>query len=136
MDKFPADFSIKWIRTQIQNDFNRERLYGRRPEIINCTNAWIEGKGFSDFKKPVSGRGNDSKLFYNCYYRINGVEDKSIYLNELYHFQMELKNNHKKLVIIDNEIPQPTSEEINSIKRRNYSSQDDMLMDNFFFLYC
>lgn len=129
MDKFPADFSIKWIRTQIQNDFNRERLYGRRPEIINCTNAWIEGKGFSDFKKPVSDRGNDPKLFYNCYYRINGVEDKSTYLNELYHFQVELKNNHKKLVIIDNEIPQPTSEEINSIKRRNYSSQDDMLMD-------
>lgn len=129
MEKFPEEFNIKWLRTELQKDYNKERLYGRKPEILNCTNAWIEGKGLKDFKKPVESRGNDPKLFYNCYYRINGVEDKLSYLNDLYHFQMEIKNSNRKLVIIDNEIPQPTTEEINAIRRKNYTSQDDMIMD-------
>ncbi len=129
MEKFPEEFNIKWIRTKIQEDYNKERLYGRRPQIQNCTNAWIEGKGFSDFKKPVQSRGNDPKLFYNCYYRMNGVESKLSYLNDLYQFQTELKSSKRKLVIIDNEIPQPTAEEINSIKRKNYTSRDEMIMD-------
>ena len=129
MESFPNDFNIKWIRMQMQNDYNKERLYGRKSELLNCTNAWIEGKGFKDFTKPVASRGDDPKLFYNCYYRINGVEDKFSYLNDLYHFQMEIKNSNKRLVIIDNEIPQPTTEEISAIRRRNYTSQDEMIMD-------
>lgn len=129
MKEFPKDFNLKWIRTEIQNAMNTERIYGIKPQILNCTNVWIEGKGFADLKKSIVARGNDPKLFYNCYYRINGVEDKVTYANELYQLQLELRNNNRRVVIVDGSITRPTMEEIASVKRRNYTKQDEMLMD-------
>lgn len=129
MKEFPPDFSLKRIRAEIQNAFNNERIYGVKPQILNCTNAWIEGKGLADIKKSVAARGDDAKLFYNCYCRINGVEDKQTYANELYQLQMELTNSHRRVVIVDGCIPKPDTEEIAAVKRRNYTRQDEMLMD-------
>ena len=129
MKEFPKDFNLKRIRTEIQNAVNQERIYGIKPQILNCTNAWIDGKGFTDFKKSITARGNDSGLFYNCFYRINGVEDKVTYVNELYQFQLELKSNRRHVVIVDEAIPMPTMEEIAAVKRRNYKKHDEMLMD-------
>ncbi len=129
MTPFPSTFNLKWVRSEIENKINTERLYGKKPDVINCTNAWIEGKGLSDILKPPSTRGSDNRFFYNCFIRINGVEDKVTYLNDLYQFQLELKNNKRRLLIINNDIPKPTTEEINSIARSNYNRQDIMLMD-------
>ncbi len=129
MKGFPAGFNLKWIRDEIQNSQNRERLYGKKPEVLNCTNAWMSGKGLLDVKTDLPSRGNDSKLFYNCFLRMNGVEDKLTYLNELYQFQLAFKNTNRKLVIVDNQIEQPSMQEINSIQRKNYSRQEDMIMD-------
>lgn len=129
MKTFPQDFNLKWIRTEIQNAINNERIYGTKPQILNATNVWIEGKGIDDIKKSITTRGNDPKLFYNCYCRINGVEDKLTYANELYKLQVELKNNKRRVVIVDGSIPAPTMEEIAAVRRRNYAKQDEMLMD-------
>ncbi len=129
MKAFPENFNLKWIRSEMQNSLNRERLYGKKPEVLNCTNAWISGKGLVDCRTDISGRGNDPKLFYNCFLRINGVEDKLTYLNELYQFQLELKNNNRRIVIIDHEITQPSLEEINTIRRNQYTKQEDMILD-------
>ncbi len=57
------------------------------------------------------------------------MEDKLTYLNELYQFQLEIKNSKRKLVILEQTIPQPSMEEIHSIQRKNYQTQDQMLMD-------
>lgn len=129
MTSFPEGFDLKWIRQQQVQQMNRERLYGSKPQSLNCTNAWITGKGLEDIKKSTQLRGNDPNLFYNCFIRINGVEDKLNYHNELYQFQLELKNNKRKLVIVEHTIAVPTMEEINSINRKNYVTQDQMLMD-------
>lgn len=129
MRAFPPDFSLKWIRAQMQRQLNNERLYGVRPQILNCTNAWIEGTGLSDLKKNASARGDDPKLFYNCFYRINGVEDKLTYTSELFQFLQELTNSGRRVVIVDGCIPKPDMDEIAAVKRRNYTKQDEMLMD-------
>ncbi len=129
MREFPPDFSLKRVRSDIQNALNNERIYGIRPQIINCTNAWIEGKGLADLRKSVTARGDDPKLYYNCFYRINGVEDKGTYANELYQFQQELTGGGRRVVIVDECIPKPEMEEIAAVKRKNYSRQDEMLMD-------
>lgn len=129
MKPFPSEFNLKWVRNEIQNNLNRERLYGKKPEIMNCTNAWIKGKGLEDVKTSLQNRGNDPKLFYNCFLRITGVEDKLTYLNELYQFQLELKNSGRKLAIVDNEIQMPDAQEISTIQRNNYTRQEDMIMD-------
>ena len=129
MQPFPQGFSIKEIREEIQNDFNNERLYGTKPTVGNCTNAWIKGTGLVDLKEPVTMRGKDPAFFYNCFYRINGAEDKLTYENELFQFQQEIKNARRKLVIVNNEIPRPLPEEISQIRRNNYSKLDQMIFD-------
>lgn len=129
MKEFPRDFNLKWIRAQIQNALNNERIYGVRPQVLNCTNAWITGNGLEDFKKAPTERGTDSKFFYNCYYRISGVEDKQTYANELYQFQLALENCKRHVVIVDGSIPKPDTEEIAAVRRKNYTRQDEMLMD-------
>ena len=129
MRAFPQDFNLNWIRAKIQEALNNERIYGVKPQILNCTNAWIEGKGFADFKKSTSVRGDDPRLFYNCFYRINGVEDKITYANDLYQLQLELVNSQRRVVIVDECIPKPSMEEIGAVRRRNYVRQDEMLMD-------
>lgn len=84
MKPFPPDFNLKKVREDIQNELNNERLYGIKPTLFNCTNAWIKGKGIEDVRESIALRGSDPKLFYNCFIRINGVEDKLTYANELY----------------------------------------------------
>ena len=79
--------------------------------------------------QPPSIRGTDPKLFYNCYCRINGVEDKLIYVNELYQFYQGLKSGKRNVVIVNGKIKPPTPEEIAGIRRKNYSKQDQMLMN-------
>ncbi len=78
-------------------------------------------------RETISTRGKDSQLFYNCFYRINGVSDKLFYAEELYRFQLELKNSKRNVVIVDQEIPKPTPDEIAAIKRNNYTNQDQMI---------
>ena len=123
---FPEDFSIKKIREIIQEEMDIERLYGSSPVLVNCTNAWIKGKGLEDISKNTSARGNDAGVFYNCYYRINGVEDKFNYSNELYKFHLGLKNQKRHVVVINKEIPRPSPDEIAGIKRSNYTKQEQM----------
>ncbi len=129
MKPFPPDFSLKKIREKIQNELNNERLYGIKPTLMGCTNAWIKGKGLEDVRESIALRGNDPKLFYNCFIRMNGVEDKLTYANELYQLQLELKNAKRKVVIVNGQIAKPTPDEIASIKRGNYSRTDQMIMD-------
>lgn len=129
MKPFPPEYSLKKVRDDIQNELNQERLYGTRPSLLNCTNAWIKGKGLDDVRESVSVRGNDPRLFYNCFIRINGVDDKLTYTNELYQLQLELKSSKRKVVIVNGEIAKPTPDEIAGIRRSNYLRQDQMIMD-------
>jgi hypothetical protein len=124
---FPETFSIKWIRMELENQMKVNRLYGTPPRMKNCTNAWIEGNGLEDILKEVLLRGNDPNLFYNCFIRINGAEDKLTYLNELYQFYLQYKNTKRKIVIMNHELKKPTIDEIGQIKRNSYSNFDQMI---------
>ena len=126
---FPAGYSLKSVRDEIQNDMNNERLYGTAAKVSNCTNAWIKGKGLEDILESPALRGNDERFFYNLFCRINGVEDRLTYINDLFKLQQELKNSKRQLVIVNEEIPKPTPEEISGIKRGNYTKLDQMILN-------
>ena len=126
---FPPEFNLKWIGQQLREKTDQQRLYGTMPQLLNCTNAWIEGKGLADIQKTPDTRGSDPNLFYNCFLRMNGVEDKLTYINELYRFQLELKRTGRRLVIVDKGLTPPTPEEIRGISRKNYTRQDQMILD-------
>ena len=126
---FPDYFNLKYLRDEMQKQISQEKLYRIKPRLVNCTNAWIKGKGLEDIKADTQTRGQDPNLFYNCFYRINGAEDKLTYLNDLYQFHLALTNSRRNVVIVEKEIPKPEMEEINAIRRKNYSGQEQMLLD-------
>ncbi len=126
---FPQGFSLKSVRDEIQKNVNRQRLYGTKPDIENCTNAWIDGKGLADVLTPVERRGTDGRFFYNCFVRISGVEDKTYYVNELFQFYTQFKESKRNLVIVDDEIPKPSPDEVARVNKGNYNTVDSMLMD-------
>ena len=127
---FPEGFCIKQIRQQIQEEMNKERLYGRMPKKLNCTNAWIQSDsgGLALIKENAASRGSDPGFFYNCYIRINGAEDKLTYANELYQFQLELKNSGRRRLIVNECIERPAMDEIAAVHRSNYAKQDQMIL--------
>ncbi len=129
MADFPEGYSLKKVREESISEMQMERLYGQRPQIAACTNVWISGKILEDIQKAPAARGEDSRFFYNCYCRINGVEDKLTYLNQLYQFQLELKNSGRKLVIAEGSVPPPSMEEIGGVRRKNYTELPQMLSD-------
>ncbi len=126
---FPEQFSLKEMRRQAEQSMKYERLYGVRPQMKACTNAWMDGKGLDDLKIGIYARGKDSRFFYNAFMRINGVEDKTTYVNDLYAFQMEVKAGKRNLVVINQTIQAPTVDEIAKIHRGNYKGIEHLVAD-------
>ena len=129
LSAFPEGFCIKNVREEIQNQINIQRLYGEPPKAVNCTNAWVTGHGLEDVKTNILARGNDNSFYYNCFYRIVGVEDKMTYANELFQLYQELNNSGRKVVVVNGEIDKPTNEEITGIKRSNYQKFDQLVLE-------
>ena len=131
LGSFPSGYSLKNVRTEIQEAANNERLYGTPPGLVNCTNAWIKGdRVLDDIRTPIAVRGSESGFYYNCFCRISGVEDKLTYINDLYRVGTEIKNSSRKMAVVNGEIPVPTMDEISRIQRKNaYQNQDQMLID-------
>ncbi|MDE5748935.1 MAG: YceG family protein, partial [Acetatifactor sp.] len=129
MGEFPQGFCIRNLRKEIEEQANVERLYGTPPKLQNCTNAWIEGKGLIDVQKPVQTRGQDGRFFYNCFLRMEGAEDKLTYLNELYHFQLEMARTGRNMVIVELELLPPSNEEISAIRRKQYKDVNQLIAD-------
>ncbi|MGN0637329.1 MAG: YceG family protein [Huintestinicola sp.] len=90
-----------------------------------CVNAWISGNIYADILTEPAARGNEPDTYYTCYARINGAENKTTYLSDLYSFYMKLRETRDPLVI-DKAIELPSNEEINSISRGNYRTPADM----------
>lgn len=126
---FPEGYSIKQVREEKQKQVQMESLYGPKPEHVICTNAWIQGKLLEDIKEPIMARGDDPNLIYNCFARINGVEDKLTYVNELFQMYLALKNGKRKVVVVEGHIEKPATDEIAKIKRGNYATSEQMLKD-------
>ena len=51
METRPLSKNKRWRLVEIIERANNERLYGEKPSVINCTNAWITGKWQNDIKK-------------------------------------------------------------------------------------
>ncbi len=126
---FPEGYSLRSVRTAIQEEANRARLYGEAPTLTNCTNAWINGRVLDEIRKPPASRSTDPALFCNCFSRISGVEDKTAYQNDLIRLHSDLKKSGRGLVITDKGIALPAPDEIAAVKRGNYQSRDALLMD-------
>ncbi len=126
---FPKDFSLRQLCRKFEQEEQNRKIFGDGAGIRNCTNAWIGGEGLADILKAPADRGGMPDLFYNCYCRIRGVEDKLTYANELYQFYLALQNEKRRVVVENGRIPKPTPDEIMRIRRGNYGTLEQMLLD-------
>lgn len=126
---FPEDFSLGTIKKELAVRQRMERLYGTPSRIVQVANTWAQGGGFSDILLPLSERGRKEEgeiTVYTCFYQVNGVEDKLVYLKELYQLQQQLREDGRGLLILEGNIPQPTAEEIQGISRGNADSVEEI----------
>lgn len=126
---FPKDYSLKKLRTELQEEYKNPLLYDTLPAYRNYTNTWATGKGLEDILEPVLNRGNQNGCYYNCFYKINGVKDKLTYESELYQLYQTLISAKRNVVVVNDQIPRVTPDEVAQIKRSNYTRQDHMIRD-------
>lgn len=126
---FPENFSLKSLLDEAEKNEKRKKILGSGGNIIACTNAWMTGDILQDIMVAPAARGKESNMFFNAYCRINGVENKLTYPNELYQFYLSLTNEKRNLVVVNEHIPKPANEEIMNIKRGNYTDVEQMLLD-------
>lgn len=103
--------------------------YFTKPLRQACTNAWMKEAKLSEILTPLAERGDDPALFYNAFLRVRGAEDKLTYVNDLYQFYQRLKETKRGVVIVDEGLPTPSPDEAQKIRRRNYRSTGEMIVD-------
>lgn len=99
------------------------------PGMEACTNAWMKQADLEQILLPPVVRGDDRSYFYNAFIRVNGVQDKLTYTNELYQMYQKLVTNQRKVVVVDGAFPTPEPDELQKIRRRNYKSVDELIID-------
>ncbi len=135
---FPANFSLKQLRKDmaVQSRPAPEpppkldpMTRFPKPTREACTNAWMKAANYNELLTPIASRGDDPKLFYNAFLRVKGVPDKQSYLNDLHQFYKRFKSTGRKIVIVDDGLTTPSPEEIARIRRRNYQTAEEMIID-------
>lgn len=126
---FPSDYSILKLRKQLLNKAAEPELKYFKPEKIVNTNTWIKGEPFSDSLRTQPQRGTDHQYHYNLFTGIYGAEDTGAYYSELLKWKMKMETLGKHLLLIEETLPRPTYEEINSVGRKKYLSANTMLND-------
>ena len=119
---FPKDFTLKQIQKLISDEQNRQRIFGENPNLKPCTNAWFEKPELSEILK--TNRGDNKEFFYNAFIVQYGVEDTLLFSSDMCNFYQNLKN--RNLLVINNQITPPSTDEINTIKRTNYQNIEQL----------
>lgn len=103
--------------------------YFKAPSRTPCTNAWMNEAAYNAILTPAVSRGDDFQLFYNAFIRVSGVPDRVTYLSELHQFYQRFKNTGRRIVIADDGLSMPQPDEVEKIRRRNYRSPEEMIVD-------
>lgn len=127
--KFPPEFNLKWIQSELTKEANQQRLYGKLPSVKSCTNAWMTKPDLKEVLTAARARGDDQQFFYNAFLVQFGVEDRLLFSNDLFTFYRELKNQQRGICVVSGGIPAPTPEEIAAIKRNPYSTVEQLAAD-------
>lgn len=126
---FPADFSLRQLREQGQQQAERQKLYGAPAGIAPCTNAWMKAPDGKEILTAVRARGDDPKLFYNAFVVQYGVEDKLLFPSDMVAFYQQLKREGRKVCLENGRLPPPTPEEIAAVRRRNHQTAEQLAAD-------
>ena len=118
---FPENFSVSILNDELLKKTQIERAAGGKSEWQPCTNAWADGSGFGDILKKSAERKIPAHLkgrfFANCYCRIDGADDRTVYETSLVSFKREILAQGRSVAVASRAIPAASVEEIAQIKR-------------------
>lgn len=120
---FPSNFSLKQIQKLISDEQNHQRILGESRNLKACTNAWLEKPELCEILK--TNRGDNKEFFYNTFIVQYGVEDSLLFSSDMCKFYQNLKN--RNLLVINNQLTPPSTEEINAIKRTSYQNIEQLV---------
>lgn len=126
---FPPGSSLKELQAALAREADRQRLYGPPPHTSPCTNAWMDAPALSQALTSAGARGEDPRFFYNCFIAQYGVEDKLTFSGDLFAFYQRLKSEKRRVCVVSGGIRPPAPEEIGAIRRKNYSTIEQMAGD-------
>ena len=130
---FPTDYSIREHVRQAQMLQQAVGVSGGpsgQQLPVPCINAWMaDGNILEELQKPTAQRGEDKNLYYTVFARICGVEEKNSYKNTLLQLYLQLTGAGRQVLVLEQEIPLPSPEEIQKIQRKRYQKLNEMLMD-------
>ncbi len=129
LQPFPPYFNLKWIQSEVIREANRQRLYGPEPKRKACTNAWMKKPQLSEVLTDIRARGDDERFFYNSFFAQYGVSDKLTFPGDIFAFYKQMKAGNRRVCIVNNGIAVPTPGEIAAIRRKNYTSAEQLAGD-------
>lgn len=124
---FPEGFGIEQLQKKVQQQTELSRLYDINATKICSCNTWLSGELRKDSLMPRIERGEED-YYYNMFVRIRGVEDRSTYSQELFHWKMELEKQDRKVIILEG-LQAPTQAEIAEVNLKQYDRPIQLLMD-------
>ena len=140
---FPKGWSLRTMRAEnVEKPAPREASvthpaqikidpfsYFRKPSHEICTNAWMREADYSAILTPAAARGDDPGLYYNAFIRLTGVKDRLTFPGEIHRFYQQLTSSGRPVVIVDEGLSIPGPEEVARIRRRNYRTAEEMVVD-------
>lgn len=124
-DLFPAGFSI----SQLKSDMNKQlanKSAGIGLPIEYSSNSWLNKEDLLN-NLSVTDRGTEYS-YYNMAVQINGVDDREHYTENLFKLSQKLKQQLRRIVIINGVIQSPSSSEIATIMRSNGFNDKETLL--------
>ena len=91
------------------------------------TNIWLSGDIWKDSLKKAGDRGDKKDIYYNLFVKIKGAEDKNRYESQLLKWKLKLSALHRKSVLVQKVIPMPAVDEVQKIRRGNYTDVRQMM---------
>jgi hypothetical protein len=122
--EFPADITGKG-GTSVSGSKNNQ---AESSTGSLCVNAWISGEIFRDIAVPAERRGSDPNVFYTCFARVNGAENRSSYSNEIYSLYTG-ESEKRSVLVFDRAVDNPENEEIANVRRGNYRDVESLIRD-------
>lgn len=124
---FPEQYSVLKVREQLIKKKNAPKIVQPVTEKIINTNTWIQGNPYEDVQQELKSRGSEERFFYNVFAGIYGVEESSGYYPELLKWKLKLESNQTEVLLVEESIKKPDYNEINSIRRGQYSGTEQLV---------
>ena len=94
-----------------------------------CPNIWMQADVMESILVPGVRRGDEDRYIYTCFVRREGVRERQTYQEELLRLHQKLKEAGRLVMVVDEGFAPPTTDEIGQVRRHDYRTVNEAIMD-------